>query len=141
MLFSKQRYLRFSIDSYLWYFVLTRNLCTTVWWNSHDAEKSFHDKRHESSIIIQATKNHRNEMNTWNQQFDRFHDQEQSILDFENIDRHQYNQHEHERMNWTINKYYWHLIDRTNDKCMNFLSFKSCFSVDTLIRKWISSSN
>jgi hypothetical protein len=31
--------------------------------------------------------------------------------------------------------------NKQNDKCMNFSSFQSCFSVDTLIRRWISSSN
>jgi hypothetical protein len=52
-------------DTLYWLEITVRLLNKT----RHDAEKAFHDKRHESLTIIWTRKNHKNKINTWNQQF------------------------------------------------------------------------
>ena len=49
--------------------------------------KTTDDRRYEFSSIIRETRNHRNSMNRRKQQFSRFHNEDQSIIDFENFDR------------------------------------------------------
>ena len=49
--------------------------------------KTIDDRRHEFSSIIRKTQNHRNSMNRQKQQFNRFHDENQNIIDFENFNR------------------------------------------------------
>ena len=49
--------------------------------------KTTDDRCHEFSSIIRKTQNHRNSINRRKQQFNRFYDENQNIIDFENFDR------------------------------------------------------
>ena len=44
------------------------------------------DRPHKFSSIIRKTQNHRNSINRQKQQFNRFYDKNQNIIDFENFD-------------------------------------------------------
>ena len=47
--------------------------------------KTIDDRRYEFPSIIRKTRNHRNLMNRRKQQFSRFHDENQNIIDFKNF--------------------------------------------------------
>ncbi len=46
----------------------------------------FHDRCHESTTIVRATRDHEDQMNLRYQQLDRFHDEKQDFHDIETID-------------------------------------------------------